>query len=136
MKPYILLSSIFLTLTGSAFAQEQAPKPIRETLFGSTYKEDMQKNASSNVNARKAVNARGTATSSKTLLFTDYRPQTKSAKRMAAAKAAGTPLPSAVSGKEAAAKAPKPVLLKAPVIEQTAPAETKPAALKPAAKKN
>jgi hypothetical protein len=156
MKPNILLTSIFLVVTGSAFAQEQAPKPIRETLFGATYKEDMQKRSSSNVGARKAADARSTATSSKNLIFSDYHPQTQSTKRMAAtAKAAGTPLPSATSAKDAAAKAPKRVLLKAPVMQQEpdaatsapatvkpaptsapAPAAVKSAALKPAVKKN
>jgi hypothetical protein len=117
MKAYLLFTCLFLAVAGSAIAQEKEPAPIRETLFGKDYKTQMQQNG----NQRKAADARKTTTSTRSIMFTDYhQPATnKSAKKVSTAKqASGKPLPSGISAKEAAAKAPKPANITPSVFQQ------------------
>jgi hypothetical protein len=138
MRAYLLFTFIFMAIAGSVMAQE--PAPIKETLFGKDYKNQMQKEQGSR--KRLATDPRKTATSTRSVIFTDYhQPAAKSAARKVntAKQAPGKPLPSGISAKDAAAKAPKPAAIKPPVFEQDASAApeakatTKPT---PVAKKN
>lgn len=130
MKAFLLFTSMLIVITGSAIAQEQNPAPIRETLFGKDYKTQMQQEQTSNKSI--AADPRKTATSTKSLVFSDYRQPSarKTMNTAAAKKASGAPLPSDISAKDAAAKAPKPANITPPVIEQDA------ATAKPTTKKN
>jgi hypothetical protein len=116
MKAYLLFS--LLLIGSAAFAQDdKEPKHIRETLFGGARNKGPQ---TSTTNARKAADPRTTATSTRSLIFNDYKPQSNKSAARAAKKSApaGKPGASAVSQKEAAANAPKQTAPVAPVIPQ------------------
>lgn len=137
MKAYLLFTFLLLTITGSAIAQN--PAPIRETLFGTDYKEQMQQDQKSN--ERVAADPRKTATSTRSIIFSDYHPPT--AKPAACImnttkQASGKALPSSISAKEAAAKAPKPAIITPPTLQQdvSSTPEAKSVKSAPATKKN
>jgi len=116
MKAYLLFS--LLLIGSAAFAQDdKEPKHIRETLFGGARNKGVQQNQN---NARVAADQRSSATSTRSLIFQDYKPQAgkSAAKRSATAKATGKPTPSSISAKEAAANAPKQAAVTPPVIPQ------------------
>lgn len=134
MKAF-LLSTCMIVITGSAIAQEQHPAPVRETLFGKDYKTQIQQQNNDN---SKTVNPGKTVSSTRAAIFTDYhQPSARSAARKASSskQAAATPLPSEISAKDAAAKAPKTESIKPPVTEQD-PSNAPSAKSTPAAKKN
>lgn len=121
MKTYLLPAFIFMAITGSAMAQ--GPAPIKETLFGKDYKTRMQQEQSSN--KRIAAEPRKTVSSTRSFIFSDYRkPVAKVAarKQNTAKQASAKPLPSGISAKDAAAKAPKPASVTPPVLQQEAKA--------------
>jgi hypothetical protein len=121
MKAYLLFTFIFMAIAGSTMAQE--PTPIKEKLFGKDYKTQMQQEQGSR--KRVAADPRKTATSTRSVIFNDYhQPAAKSATRKVntAKQASGKPVPSGISTKEAAAKAPKPAAIKPPVLQQDASA--------------
>lgn len=129
MKVYLLLACIFVVASTRSMAQDQEPKHIREKLFGADYKSQIQK---TNNNQRVAPDPRSTATSTRSLIFTNYQPQTGRSSKKLSAKRAAAPGKSAsdISQKEAAANAPKPTVVQLPVMQEES---NTPA---PAAKKN